>query len=212
MNPVRKKYMPRRQGNNPDMAISTRLARVLLQPLLASYSGFSLPLHSPLCLVSEKPDYFANRAFATHPNARFGFNLMERAILFYDGHCALCQFWVQFLLQRDFKDRFRFASLQSAIAQKAGVTADGDLAPDTVVLQYADRTYTHSDAALLALQLLGGLWRIVVVLRWIPRPIRDAVYRWIARYRYAWWGRKDTCYMPQPQWRHKFLEEDGVAS
>jgi hypothetical protein len=56
------------------MAISTRLARVLLQPLLASYSGFSLPLHSPLCLVSEKPDYFANRGFATHPNARFGLN------------------------------------------------------------------------------------------------------------------------------------------
>jgi hypothetical protein len=71
---VRKKYMPRRQGNNPNMATSTRLGRVLLQLILASYSGFSLPLHSPLCLVSEKPDYFAKMSFATHPNARFGFN------------------------------------------------------------------------------------------------------------------------------------------
>jgi hypothetical protein len=72
MKAVRKKYMPRRQGNNQDMAISTRLGRVLLQLILASYSGFSLPLYSPLCLVSEKPDYFAKMSFATHPNARFG--------------------------------------------------------------------------------------------------------------------------------------------
>jgi hypothetical protein len=56
------------------MGISTRLDRVLLQLILASYSGFSLPLYSPLCLVSEKPDYFAKMSFATHPNARFGFN------------------------------------------------------------------------------------------------------------------------------------------
>jgi hypothetical protein len=74
MKAVRKKYMPRRQRNNPDMGISTRLDRVLLQLILASYSGFSLPLYSPLCLVSEKPDYFAKMSFATHPNARFGFN------------------------------------------------------------------------------------------------------------------------------------------
>jgi hypothetical protein len=79
MKAVRKKYMPRRQGNNPDMAISTRLGRVLLQLILTSYSGFSLPLHSPLCLVSEKPDYFAKMSFATHPNARFGLKYLAPA-------------------------------------------------------------------------------------------------------------------------------------
>jgi hypothetical protein len=78
--PVRKRCKTKGRNTNMAYPISIRLEKVLLQPLFASYSGFSLPLHSPLCLVSEKPDYFANRGFATHPNASFGLKLNHVAM------------------------------------------------------------------------------------------------------------------------------------
>lgn len=77
--------------------------------------------------------------------------------------------------------------------------------PDTVILNYAGKTYSHSDAAILALSLLGGGWRLVRILLWIPRFLRDPLYRLIAHYRYRLFGKHDSCLLPDEKWKTKFL-------
>ncbi|MCF8239633.1 MAG: DCC1-like thiol-disulfide oxidoreductase family protein [Saprospiraceae bacterium] len=128
-------------------------------------------------------------------------------LVFYDGHCALCQFWVQFLIRRDRHDRFRFAALQSPLAQRNGIAPTEDMTPDSVIVMKDQLMLTDSTAALTLLATLGGLWSFFRIFLLLPCALRDPVYRLIARYRYRWFGRTDTCYLPRPEWKHKFIEE-----
>lgn len=132
---------------------------------------------------------------------------MEYIQVFYDGECGLCAFWVDFLLKRDQSDRFRFAALQSDYALERGISSPERITPDTVIVLIEGRQLTHSDAALTMLSKLGGGWRVFKLGFFIPRFIRDSVYRFIARYRYLIWGKKTSCLMPKPEWRSKFLDE-----
>jgi predicted DCC family thiol-disulfide oxidoreductase YuxK len=132
---------------------------------------------------------------------------MQHVLVFYDGQCALCQFWVRFLIRRDRKDVFRFAALDSKLARVSGMSGDPDATPDTVVVLRRGRILTRSGAALRILADLGGLWRLVLPLLWVPRVLRDACYDWLARNRYRWFGKKDHCLIPDPAWRHKFVDE-----
>ena len=68
-----------------------------------------------------------------------------------------------------------------------------------------ERIFTRSDAVLTILDELGGGWKLVAMLRIVPRPVRDAVYRLVARYRYRWFGRFETCQLPAPEQRARFL-------
>jgi predicted DCC family thiol-disulfide oxidoreductase YuxK len=127
-------------------------------------------------------------------------------IIAFDGVCVLCNGFVRFLLRRDRAGKFRFASSGS----RAGVEIFAALGqtPDaltSVVLIDGDRRYTDSDAALRAVAALGGAWRWVAVLRLVPRVLRDGGYRLVARNRYRWFGRTDTCPLPDPVWRDRFL-------
>lgn len=74
-----------------------------------------------------------------------------------------------------------------------------------MVLIADDRLFTRSDAALEVLRRLGWPWSPLAVLRLIPRPVRDAVYDWVARNRYRWFGRQDECWLPRPEWKDRFL-------
>lgn len=139
-------------------------------------------------------------------------NADPSTILLYDGVCGLCNRLVQFLLQRDNHDRLRFASLQSAFAtellQRHGIDS---LDLDTVHVVVGDGTeeekvLSRSDAIIHALNRLGGVWSVFVAGKILPRPLRDALYKLVATNRYRFFGKYDTCLMPDPKFKHKFLE------
>ena len=131
---------------------------------------------------------------------------MSQPVVLFDGVCNLCHTSVRFIIKRDPQARFHFASLQSAPGQSllARYRAPGDL--DTVVLIEDGQCYTRSTAALRICRRLNRLWPVLYVLMVFPRPLRDAVYQWIARNRYRWFGRLEACPLPDPGVRGRFLD------
>ncbi|MBN8678968.1 MAG: thiol-disulfide oxidoreductase DCC family protein [Chitinophagales bacterium] len=130
----------------------------------------------------------------------------EHPVLLFDGVCNLCNASVQWVLLRDKKGVFRFAALQSEIGQhllKARGMSGETL--DSVVVVSGEQVLTHSDAPLEVVRLLGGGWSLLYVFRWLPRWIRDSIYRYIARNRYRWFGKKESCMLPRPEWKERFL-------
>jgi predicted DCC family thiol-disulfide oxidoreductase YuxK len=127
-------------------------------------------------------------------------------ILLFDGVCNLCHGVVQWVIARDPGARFKFASLQSdagrALLAAHGLPAD---ALDTVVLLDGDAHWTKSDAALECARRLGGPFALAPLLKVVPRPLRDAAYDWVARNRYARWGKRDECWLPTPELKARFL-------
>lgn len=130
-----------------------------------------------------------------------------QALILFDGVCNLCNRFVQFVIRHDRRKRFRFAALQSA-AGKALLAEhqQGQNLPDSVVLLYKGKMYRESAAALRICKGLDGLWPLLYVFILIPPFIRDAVYRLIARKRYAFFGRSAECMMPSPDLKDRFLE------
>ncbi|HJX28865.1 MAG TPA: thiol-disulfide oxidoreductase DCC family protein [Thermoanaerobaculia bacterium] len=130
----------------------------------------------------------------------------QHPTILFDGVCNLCNGSVQFILRRDPEARFRFASLQSEAGQRL-VTEQG-LNPEvlsSVILIEDGRVYRESTAALRIARHMAGAWKLLRVFVLIPRPIRDAVYRLIARNRYRWFGKSETCWLPTPELRARFL-------
>ena len=127
-------------------------------------------------------------------------------IVLFDGVCNLCSGAVQFIIKRDPAGRFRFASLQSPLGEEllARFGIDRDVT-DSVILVEGDRCYQESDAALRVARGMKGAWKALAVFRLIPRPLRDAVYRLIARNRYRWFGKQESCWLPTPELRGRFL-------
>jgi predicted DCC family thiol-disulfide oxidoreductase YuxK len=140
-------------------------------------------------------------------------NAMEgRALLLYDGVCALCNGSVQFLMKRDRLDRFRYAPLQSDLGREVLARFDIHEFPDGVMLLTdaltpGERLYQRSDAVAGALERLSTpLWRLVGrMLKLVPRPLRDWGYGIVARFRYRVFGRYDTCPVPSPEQRGRLL-------
>jgi predicted DCC family thiol-disulfide oxidoreductase YuxK len=137
--------------------------------------------------------------------------LTGKTIVFYDGVCGLCNRLVKFLLRFDRRDRFRYAALQSDFAaevlSKHGLSA-ADLNSVTLVRSFGlqgERAYTKSDAIMIAAGELGGFWRVGEVALVLPKGIRDKVYEVIARNRYRMFGRYQTCPVPKPEVRAKFI-------
>ena len=130
-------------------------------------------------------------------------------LLFFDGVCNLCNSTVQWILARDRDQRFQFASLQSRAAREAlaGAGAPEPL-PDSVVLIEAGNVRTRSDAAIRIGRALGFPWSLAVLGRAIPRPLRDGLYDWVARNRYRWFGRRETCRVPTPAEAARFLDRE----
>ena len=140
-----------------------------------------------------------------------GVAVVSETLVLYDGVCALCNWLVAFLIRHDRRDQFRFAPLQSEFAQtllhRYGLNPNDF---DTVVVladfqQPSERALTRSQAALWAIGQLGGLWRMFVIAKLVPLRLREAIYRFIARRRYQVFGKYETCPLPRPQDRHKFV-------
>jgi predicted DCC family thiol-disulfide oxidoreductase YuxK len=134
-----------------------------------------------------------------------------RALLLYDGVCALCNGVVKFLMKRDRGDRFRFAPLQSDLGRELLARFDIHSFPDGVVLitgalTPAERIYRRSDAVQESLQQLGAPWKQMgKVLCLLPRFLREWGYGIIARYRYRLFGRYNACPVPSPEQRSRLL-------
>ena len=131
----------------------------------------------------------------------------HHAVLLFDGLCCLCNRTVHFLLRIDQRAVLHFAALQSNTSKSLLEQVDYSRPlPDGVVLIYNGKIYTESAAALKSLQLVGGIWKLVAILRFIPHFIRNPIYRIVARNRYTWFGKYDSCPIPKPEWKHRFLD------
>lgn len=130
-----------------------------------------------------------------------------RHIVLFDGVCNLCNASVQFLLKRDKKQRLHFASLQSDAAadllRRHNYPQGADL--NSIVFLDGNKVYTESTAVLRICRHLGFPWNWMQAFLIVPVPVRDAVYRWIARNRYRWFGKKDQCMLPEPGVAARFL-------
>jgi predicted DCC family thiol-disulfide oxidoreductase YuxK len=130
---------------------------------------------------------------------------MERIMLF-DGVCNLCNGAVQFVIRHDAVGDIQFASLQSASAKKLLEPFDIDPSSlQTFVLLEDGRMYTKSDAALRVARVLKAPWSWLYPLIYIPSPIRNFVYDTVARNRYRWFGKQESCWVPTPELRARFL-------
>jgi predicted DCC family thiol-disulfide oxidoreductase YuxK len=130
-------------------------------------------------------------------------------VLLFDGVCNLCNGVVQFVLRHDVSGEIKFASQQSEFGAQL-LAARGIQGMQSVVLIEGDRVYTHSDAALRLLHHLPAPWRWFAELKIIPKPLRELVYTFIARYRYRIFGKREACWLPKPEWKARFL--DRVSS
>lgn len=131
---------------------------------------------------------------------------MNNPIILYDGVCHLCNGVINFILPRD-KDRtFRFSPLQSetgqALLRKFQLPTDDY---DSFVLVEGEKAYQRSSAAIKVMQGMGFPYSLGAVLWILPRPVRDALYNWVAKNRYKWFGQYDSCLMPTPEIKERFL-------
>ena len=126
-------------------------------------------------------------------------------VLFYDGTCGLCARSVQWSLRHDARGVLRFAPLQGA-TYAALADSDKPGQVETMVLRDGDGMHLRSDAVLRLLRHIGGFWSVLgSVGRACPRPVRDALYRYVAAHRIAWFGTADQCALPEPAERERFL-------
>lgn len=128
-------------------------------------------------------------------------------IVLFDGICNLCNSSVQLIIQNDSKNLFQFASLQSDFGQK--FLQKNNLPHDaftSILLIDGDKFYTKSEAALRIGKELKGIYKVSGILLWIPKFIRDFVYDFIAKNRYKWYGKRDSCWIPTEELKQKFLD------
>lgn len=130
----------------------------------------------------------------------------QHSIILFDGVCNLCNGAVQFIIKRDVKNYFSFASLQSAQGQK--ILSQYDLLVNDLnsfILIENGKPYIRSTGALKVVKKLNNLWPLLYGFIVIPKFIRDSIYKWIAKNRYKWFGKKIECMIPTPQLKARFL-------
>jgi len=140
--------------------------------------------------------------------------MQDRLIVLYDAECVLCSRLVRFIIDRDPEGKIRFASLQSDdVIRALAACADCKLAhgaPGSLVVIERGRFYTHSSAALRIVRRLPR-WRAAYAFVILPKALRDAAYRFVARNRYRWFGRYDACPLPDERLRSRLVAADEAA-
>jgi predicted DCC family thiol-disulfide oxidoreductase YuxK len=130
---------------------------------------------------------------------------VAKPVILFDDVCVMCNTFVNLLLRIDRQQRFLFAPLQGATARKLLPALPDD--PRNWSMVYVDERGVHdqSDASLEVYRRLGGLWWLLSLARFIPRAIRNPVYRVIAGNRYRWFGKRGVCRVPTAEERARFL-------
>jgi predicted DCC family thiol-disulfide oxidoreductase YuxK len=130
----------------------------------------------------------------------------QNLVILFDGVCNLCNGAVRFFIKHDSRQRLRFASLQSesgrCILEKHGLPDDH---LSSIVFVEGENSHLNSSAFLRACRHLRFPWYAATVFLLIPRPIRDLIYKWIARNRYRWFGKRDSCSLPNSADADRFL-------
>jgi predicted DCC family thiol-disulfide oxidoreductase YuxK len=132
--------------------------------------------------------------------------MQESPTILFDGVCNYCNSWVNFIIRNEKKGILKFAPLQSAAGKKLLSQYNVLTDANSVLFIEEGRIYSHSDAALRIIRYLSWPAKMFYVFKIVPRFIRDAVYNWIARNRYKWFGRTDACMIPDAKLRSRFLD------
>ncbi|MCZ2129353.1 MAG: DCC1-like thiol-disulfide oxidoreductase family protein, partial [Bacteroidia bacterium] len=123
--------------------------------------------------------------------------------------CNLCNSAVQFIIKRDKKNIFLFSALQSQateqLLQQQGIKLNNTKQPESIIVLTNGKCYDKSSAALIIAKHLGLFWSLMQVFWIIPKPLRDAVYMFISRNRYKWFGKQESCMIPTPELKAKFI-------
>ncbi|SFJ49837.1 thiol-disulfide oxidoreductase DCC family protein [Myroides guanonis] len=131
----------------------------------------------------------------------------NKKIILFDGVCNLCDTTIQKVIKADTKDQFRFASLDSnigkAILDHIGV--DREKTDSMVLYVPGEAYYIKSEAAIKIATYLGGLYGLLQPLSIFPKNLTDSIYNYVAKNRYKWYGKKESCMVPTPELREKFL-------
>lgn len=147
----------------------------------------------------------ANRRTGLAPN---GLADGPDGLMVFDGLCNFCSAQVRMVLRIDRAGTIRFTSIQSPygrrLAERFGIDPD---APSTFLFFDHGRPLEESDGVVAALRRLPRPWRWLRALRIVPGPVRDAIYRWVARNRYRLLGRRDACMVPPPHVRARFIDD-----
>jgi predicted DCC family thiol-disulfide oxidoreductase YuxK len=128
-------------------------------------------------------------------------------IILFDGICNLCNNSVRFIIERDPKREFKFASLQSEAGMLYKEKHQIPESIDSIVLIMDGKVYLESNAALHIASRLKGPWKMFRIFLGIPEPVRDRVYKWVAKNRYKWFGKSESCMIPSKGNRDRFLED-----
>ena len=131
----------------------------------------------------------------------------QRPLFVFDGHCVLCSTGASFIMKHDRQGRVQFASAQSdlgsAIYEQLGMPID-----DSYLLIDATGCHAKSDGYFRLAQILGGAWRVALIGKIVPRPIRDWLYDLVARNRYRWFGQTEQCALLTPEQRNRLVIQD----
>jgi len=129
----------------------------------------------------------------------------NQPVIFFDGICNLCNASVQFVIEHDKENYFNFSALQGDYAKN--VLAEFNIVPenlDSILLLENGKLYTKSTSALRVARKLNGFWPLLYGFIIIPKFIRDWVYDFIAKNRYKWWGKQESCWVPTPELKSRF--------
>ena len=131
----------------------------------------------------------------------------NKKIILFDGVCNLCNSAVQFIIERDKKDVFRFVALQSDLGKEICnyIGIDTKITDSIILYEPGIAYYYKSEAALKIASQLGGFYGFLGNFNFLPKKINDSIYDYIAKNRYKWYGKKEHCMIPTPELKAKFL-------
>ena len=131
---------------------------------------------------------------------------VKKSVIMFDGICNLCNSSVQFILKRDQKEQFLFTSLQSDAAKilllQYNVKKNS---MDSILLIEDGKLYQKSDAVLKICSHLKWPWRVFLAAKYLPVSTRDTLYNFIAKHRYNWFGKKESCTVFIPAYKNRFI-------
>lgn len=132
----------------------------------------------------------------------------NKKIILFDGLCNLCATSVQFIIKRDKKDIFRFVSLQSDLGQELLQQLPiSTQKTDSIILYESDKAYYYkSEAVFEIVKSIEGFFYCLFIFKWLPTAVTNTIYDYIAKNRYQWWGKKESCLIPTKDLQSKFLE------
>ena len=131
----------------------------------------------------------------------------DKKIILFDGVCNLCSSAVQYVIEHDKKDVFRFTALQSDLGQDIlkHIGIDAKQIDSIVMYDPGVAYYYKSTAAIEIAKHFGGVFHMGTIFKIVPRFLRDGIYDYIARNRYKWYGKKESCMIPTPELKSKFI-------